>query len=75
MIFDPQNMGLDTSFVQITAILAEILGKIDFSVMAALICIKMICGTSGQLVIIANHFLHIFSNLETPIRSIFPGGA
>ena len=43
--------------------------------MAALICIKMVRGTFCQLVNIANRFLRIFSNLETSIRFIFPGGA
>jgi len=32
-------------------------------------------GTSGRLVNIAGRFLHIFSDLETLIRNIFPGGA
>ena len=75
MLFDPQNMGLDTLFVQLSAILAEIWRIVDFSVMAALICIKMTRGTSGQLFNIAHRFLRIFSNLEMPIRSWFPGGA
>ena len=43
--------------------------------MAALICIKIVCGTFFVLGNIDNHFLHIFYNLETLIRSIFPGGA
>ena len=43
--------------------------------MAALICIKMVCGTFFVLGNIDNHFLHIFYNLKTLIRSIFPGGA
>ena len=43
--------------------------------MAALICIQMVRGTFCQLVNIANRFLRIFSNLETSIRFIFPGGA
>ena len=43
--------------------------------MAALICIKRVRGTFCQLVNIANRFLRIFSNLETSIRFIFPGGA
>ena len=42
--------------------------------MAALICIKIVRGTFCQLVNIANRFLRIFSNLETSIRFIFPGG-
>ena len=42
--------------------------------MAALICIKIVCGTFCQLVNIANRFLRIFSNLETLIRFIFSGG-
>ena len=43
--------------------------------MAALICIKRVCGTFFRLVNIVNRFLRIFSNLETSIRFIFPGGA
>ena len=43
--------------------------------MAALICIKSVRGTFCQLVNIANRFLRIFSNLETLVRFIFPGGA
>jgi len=35
-MFVPQNMGLDTLFVKISVILAEIWKKIGFSVMAAL---------------------------------------
>jgi hypothetical protein len=35
-----------------------------------LICIKMARGTSGQLLTcIANHFLHIFPKIKTPIRN------
>ena len=69
MLADPQNMGVDTLFVQLSAILVEIWRKVDYSVMAALICIKMIRGTFCQLVNIAHRFLRIISNLETPIRS------
>ena len=43
--------------------------------MAALICIKMIRGTFFDFVNTANHFLHIFSDIVTSIRSLFPGGA
>ena len=43
--------------------------------MAALICIKNVRGTFCELVNIANRFLRIFSNLETLIRFIYPGGA
>ena len=43
--------------------------------MAALICITNVRGTFCQLVNIANRFLRIFSNLETLIIFIFPGGA
>ena len=68
-------MGLDTLFVSLSPILAEIWPKLIILIMAALICIKMVCGTFFQLVNIDNHFLHIFYNLETLIRSIFPGGA
>ena len=35
----------------------------------------MVCGTFFALGNMDNHFLHIFSNLETLIRSISPGGA
>ena len=73
MIADPQNMGQYTLFCQISAILAEILWKIEFSIMAALICIKMIRGTFCWLVNIANRFLRIFSDLLLPIKSIFHG--
>ena len=51
------------------------MAKIDFLIMATVICIKMVCGTFFQLEAIASHFLQIFSNLETLIRSISPGGA
>ena len=72
----PHNMGVDTLFVQLSSLLTEIWPTNDFfSVMAALICIQIVRGTFCQLVNIANRFLHIFSNLETLIRFIFPGGA
>ena len=74
MRLDPQNMGLDTSSVEISALWAEIWRNIHFPVMAALICIKMVCGTFWQLFNIANRFLWYFSNLETSIRNWFPGG-
>ena len=51
------------------------MAKIDFLIMATVICQQMLCGTFFQLEAIASHFLHIFSNLETLIRSISPGGA
>ena len=43
MTTDHANIGLDTVFVQLCAILAEIV-KQFFSIMAALICIKIILG-------------------------------
>ena len=51
------------------------MAKFVFLIVAALICIKMVCGTFFALGNMDNHFLHIFSNLETLIRSISPGGA
>ena len=75
IISTPHNMGVDTLFVQLSALLTEIWPTNEFSVMAALICIKIVRGTFCQLVNIANRFLRIFSNLETLIRFIFPGGA
>ncbi len=68
IISAPHNIGVDTLFIQLPSLLTEILQKNDFSVMAALICILRVCGTSGRLVNIANRFLRIFYNLETPIR-------
>ena len=68
-------MGVDTLFVQLSSLLTDIWPKNECSVMAALICIKIVRGTFCQLVNIANRFLRIFSNLETSIRFIFPGGA
>ena len=73
MVADHQNMGLYTLFCQISAILAEILWKIDFSITAALICIKIIRGTFCWPVNIANRFLRVFSDLVIPIKSIFHG--
>ena len=75
IISAPHNMGVDILFVQLSSLLTDILPTNDFSVMAALICIKNVRGTFCQLVNIANRFLRIFSNLETLIRFIFPGGA
>ena len=68
-------MGVDTLFVQLSSLLTEIWPTNEFSIMAALICIKIVRGTFFQLFNIANRFLRIFSNLETLIRFIFPGGA
>ena len=65
-------MGIDTLFVPLSVILTELYLNIHFSVMAALICIKMVLGTFFQLVNIANRFLQVFSKLDAPIRSIFP---
>ena len=39
LILDHENMGIDTISVTLSCIVAEIFNKIDFSVMAALICI------------------------------------
>ena len=75
IIAAPHNMGVDTLFVPLSSLLTDIWPKNECSVMAALICIKMVRGTFYQLVNIANRFLRIFSNLETSIRFIFPGGA
>ena len=36
MFFDPQNIGLETCYTQLSLILAELWQKIDFSLMAAL---------------------------------------
>ena len=66
-------MGVDTLFVPLSVILTELYLNIHFSVMAALICIKMVLGTFFQLVNIANRFLCVFSKLDAQIRSIFPG--
>ena len=38
MFFDPQNIGLETCYMQLPLILAELWLKIDFSLMAALFC-------------------------------------
>ena len=42
MLFDPQNIGLVTCYVQLSLILAELWRKIDFSLMVALFC-KLSC--------------------------------
>ena len=67
-------MVLDTLIVLLCALLAEIWRNIHFPVMAALICIKMVCGTFCQLFNIANRFLWYFSDLETSIRKLISGG-
>ena len=74
MILDPQNMGLDTLIVELCALLAEIwrnihIINIHISVMASLICIKMVRRTFCQLFNIANRFLWYFSNLKTSMRN------
>ena len=56
-------MVLDNLIVELCAQLAEILRNIHFPVMAALICIKMVCGTFYQFFNIANRFLWYFPNL------------
>ena len=38
MFFDPQNIGLETCYMQLSLILAELWRKIDFSLMAAIVC-------------------------------------
>ena len=53
-------MGVDTLFVPLFVILTELYLSINFSVMAALICIKMVVGTFFQLVNIANGFYGFF---------------
>ena len=75
IISAPHNMGVDNLFVQLSSLLTEIWPTNECSVMAALICIKIVRGTFCQLVNIANRFLRILSNLETSIRFIFLGGA
>ena len=67
IILAPHNMGVDTSFVELSSLLTEICPEKDFSVMAALICIKRVLGTFCGRVNIANRFLRIFFNLETSI--------
>ena len=57
----------------LSVILTELYLNIHFSVMAALICIKMVLGRFFQLVNIANRFLWDFSKLDAQFRSIFPG--
>ena len=69
MFLDLQNIGLDNLIVEICALLAEIWRNIHFSVMASLICIKMVRGTFCQLFNMTNRFLWYFSNLETSIRN------
>ena len=36
MFFDPQNIGLETRYMQLSLILGELWRKIDFSLMAAI---------------------------------------
>ena len=38
LFFDPQNIGLETCYMQLYIILAEIWRKIDFSLLAATFC-------------------------------------
>ena len=38
MLFDPQNIGLNTCYIQLSLLLAELWRKIDFSLMAAIFC-------------------------------------
>ena len=71
----PSKHGLDTILVELSVKLVELYWEIDISVMAALICIKMIHGTFFDFVNTANRFLHIFSDIVTSVRSLFPGGA
>ena len=65
-------MGVDTLFVWLSVILTELYLNIHFSVMVALICIKMVLGTFYQLVNIVIRFLWVFYKLDAQIRSIFP---
>jgi hypothetical protein len=60
MIFDPRNVGLEPLIMQLSAIFAEIWWIIDFPVMAALICIQIICGTFFLIVNMDFRFLHLF---------------
>ena len=73
IIFNPENMGIETFFVKIYALLAKIQPKTSFLVMAALICIKDPHGTFWQLFNIANRFLRVFVSLVVPIKNIFLG--
>ena len=38
VFFDPQNIGLETCYMQLSLLLAELWPKIDFSLMAAIFC-------------------------------------
>ena len=38
MLFDPQNIGLETCYTELSLILAELWRKIDFSLMAEIFC-------------------------------------
>ena len=75
MTVDPQNIVLNTLVVELCAPFPEIWRNIHFSVIALLLCIKVVCGAFWQLINIADRFLWHFSNLETLIRNIFPRGA
>ena len=48
VMFDHQNMGVKILFAHLHAILAEIFCKIEFSIMAALICIKRYARNSAN---------------------------
>ena len=41
MFLDPRNIGLETCYLQLSSILAELWRTIDFSLMAALFCIQV----------------------------------
>ena len=45
IISAPHNMGVDTLFVQLSSLLTDIWPTNELSVMAALICIKIVRGT------------------------------
>ena len=62
IICAPHNMGVGTLFVQLSLLLTEIWPTNEFSIMAALICIKIVRGTFCQLVNIANRFLNLTQN-------------
>ena len=66
-------MGVDTLFVPLSVILSELYLNIHFSVMAALICIKIVLGTFFQLVNIANRFYGFFPSWMHRLKVYFRG--
>ena len=55
MFFDYQNIGLETCYVQLSLILAELWRKIDFSLMAVLFC-----------TLTSDHFKNSFIMIKDP---------